>query len=261
MIFVIPSYNRIETLLEYTLQFLFDMEILNKTYHKIFIFVANQQQKEIYLEYMDEDWLNLHILVGKLGIMKQRNYIGNFCLDGRAIVSMDDDIEKLYITNNGIQRPIYKKEFHQLLSFMEKCLSISPAHMIGLSMMTNPFYHHTKISGSLSIVPAGFYMWDTHIDNTIENDAIEDVERSLNYFVNHGIILRLMNVSFHRKDFNKKREGGIQSLYTKQQREDLIVKGYNDLKEKYPDLVVGLSKDNVIKLKKKKRGFWFRKIK
>ena len=68
---------------------------------------------------------------------------------------------------------------------MEKCLYRGYSNIIGITMNTNPFYHHKKISKSLGTIPAGFYMFQKHYNNTIENDAIEDMERTLEYFKNY----------------------------------------------------------------------------
>ena len=255
MLFVIPSYKRVNILESLTLKFLERMEILNKTYHRIIVYTANEYEFAEYSNALENKFSNLEIELGSLGIMKQRNIMNDLSKTSNCIVSIDDDIENLYITNNGIQRPLGKKEFHQLLSFMEKCLNQSKSNIIGLSLNTNPFYHSKKLSTTLAVIPAGFYMIGKHYPNTIYNDALEDIERSLNYFIEDGIIMRIMNISFHRKDFNKKRQGGIQALYNNQERNSLLKEGFEEIKKKYPKFINGYSKKEIVKLKKYRSKF------
>jgi len=255
MLFVIPSYKRVNILESNTLKFLERMEILNTTYHRIIVYTANENEKKEYLSDLANKYTNLEVEVGELGIMKQRNIMNELSKSCNCLLSLDDDIEKLYVTNNGVQRPLHKKEFHQLITFMEKCLNQSKSNIIGLSLNTNPFYHSKKLSTTLAIIPAGFYMIKKHYPNSIYNDAIEDIERSLNYFIEDGIIMRIMNISFHRKDFNKKRQGGIQALYNNQERDTLLKEGYEELKKKYPKFINGYSKNDIVKLKKFRSKF------
>jgi len=249
MLFVIPSYQRADILISKTLRLLEKMDILNTNYHRVIVYTANENEKKEYLSKLLNKYSNLEVEVGELGIMKQRNIMNQLSKSSNCIVSLDDDLDNLYITNDRVQRPLHKKEFHQLLTFMSKVLCNSNSNIIGLSMNTNTFYHSKKLSSTLAIIPAGFYMIKKYYPNTIQNDAIEDIERSLNYFIEDGIIVRIMNVSFHRKDFNKKNAGGIQALYNNEERNELIEKGYEELKNKYPKFISGISK-NLIKLKK-----------
>ena len=69
----IPSYDRAETLLKKTLN-----TLVNIPNDLITIFVANEEQYEIYRQYIKD----YKIVIGKLGITNQRIFIKNYYKEG-----------------------------------------------------------------------------------------------------------------------------------------------------------------------------------
>ena len=104
-VIAIPSYKRHKILLKRSLKLLEKHKIRKS---KIFIFVANNDEKKIYEEYMP-DYKN--IVTGKLGLKNQRTFIRNYFPANQKIVQMDDDVVQLYQLHiNPIISDKYKKK-------------------------------------------------------------------------------------------------------------------------------------------------------
>jgi len=84
---VIPSYNRVDTLKKKTLALLKEFKIPKS---KIYVFVANEEQKVLYEEGVGSDVG--HIVVGIKGLPEVRNFIFDYFPKGQKIVSFDDDV-------------------------------------------------------------------------------------------------------------------------------------------------------------------------
>ena len=93
----IPTYNRYDVIYKKTLSTLLSGGI---DYKNIFIFVANTEQKKLYEDQLPEKCYN-KIIVGKLGIAKQRIFIRNYFKEGEYVVSIDDDVEQLLKLNDN----------------------------------------------------------------------------------------------------------------------------------------------------------------
>ena len=89
MLIAIPSYQRPEKLLRYTLAFLKSEKVKSDI---ITIFVANQKEYEEYREVIPADY---KIVVGRKGISQQRLFIRNYFPENQKIVCLDDDIRKI----------------------------------------------------------------------------------------------------------------------------------------------------------------------
>ena len=88
---IIPSFKRHKTLKEKTLNYLLQTNIPSKN---IFIYVANEEEKIIYKDYLDSNTY-ADIVVGKRGIPQQRNYIQKTHKIGEHIFMLDDDLKSI----------------------------------------------------------------------------------------------------------------------------------------------------------------------
>ena len=91
-VIAIPSYKRHKELKEKTLALLNKYNIKS---NNIYIFVANKAEKTLYESELEKSLYN-KIIVGKKGITKQRIFISNFFPKGQYIVSLDDDVQKVF---------------------------------------------------------------------------------------------------------------------------------------------------------------------
>ena len=232
-IIVIPTYKRYDIIKNKgTLSFLKKNKIDK---NKIILFVANKEEMKIYNSQVPKNLYSGKIIIGKKGILNQRNFIINYFPKGKYIISIDDDIQDILIKNDRKLRSIKKEELNNLFENSYHLMKESNSNIWGINMVTNPFMMQNKISTNLGIIPAGFYGWinNPKMINKIKNDSREDVERSVMHFHKDNVIIRYMNITF--KTLMKKTQGGIQALMNEKKRlqmEDLYTK---DLKKKYPE--------------------------
>ena len=90
----VPSYNRPELCNEKTLSMLKTANIKKQT---VYVFVANKQELKRYNEVLDKK-LYHKIVLGKKGLVQQRDYISNYFKNGKQIVFFDDDVKKIDLT-------------------------------------------------------------------------------------------------------------------------------------------------------------------
>jgi len=105
----IPSYKRQETLKTKTLQMLHDFHIPAS---KIFIFVANNEEKELYRNTLEPSSY-AKIIVGIKGLAPVRNFIAGYFPVGKKIVFCDDDIKgflEFDVTKPRHEKPLVSLE-------------------------------------------------------------------------------------------------------------------------------------------------------
>ena len=88
----IPSYQRHNIIESKTLRMLARCNVSSNT---IYIFVANETEKKMYEEFLDKTKYN-KIVVGIKGITKQRIFISKYFPNNKYIISIDDDVEKIF---------------------------------------------------------------------------------------------------------------------------------------------------------------------
>jgi len=91
----IPSYDRARSLVKKSLTTLKNGKVERS---KIYIFVANKSEEQIYRDVIPHNLYN-KIVVGKLGIANQRIFIKNYFSEGQEVVSIDDDVEHIFRLN------------------------------------------------------------------------------------------------------------------------------------------------------------------
>lgn len=231
-IIAIPTYKRHQLIQTKGTLYFLNKNKIDKT--KIILFVADKKEFEIYKQAIPLQLYSGKIVIGKKGILNQRNFIINYFPNNKYIISIDDDIQDILVKNDKKLISIKSKELHNLFENSYNLMIETKTNIWGINMVSNPFMMQNKINTNLGIIPAGFYGWinNRSMINKIKNDSREDVERSIMYFNKDNAIIRHMNITF--KTSMKKTEGGIQSLYDSNQRikmEDLYTK---ELKKKYP---------------------------
>jgi hypothetical protein len=191
----IPSYKRADILNQQTLQCLnkhgIKKELIN-------IFVTEEDYEE-YLDKLNPQWYH-QLIKGHPGLIKQRQFIENYFDSGTHIVSMDDDIKAIDLSLS---------EFHNLNTFLEQAfedLKNKNAFIWGVYPVFNPYFRKTKppLSTDLKYIVGAFYGFinrktNTALKLTLQNDNKEDVERSIKYFINDGIVLRYNKIGFETK--------------------------------------------------------------
>lgn len=232
-IIVIPTYKR-HTIISGEKGTLYFLKQNNIPKEKIILFVADEEEKELYDTFVNKDLYSGTIVVGKKGILNQRHFIMDYFPEGQYIISIDDDIQDMLVKNDKKLRRVEPKELNYMIENSYILMKETNANLWGINMITNPLWMQDKISTNLTVIVAGFYGFINHHNrkNIIDNDAREDVERSILFFDKDNVIIKYLNITI--KTRMRETEGGIQALMTSEERtkkEDLYTQ---ELKLKYP---------------------------
>lgn len=207
-VIAIPSYKRADFFL--TLLMLKIHKIDKK---KINLFIIEEEKEEY--EKIPHNFYN-ELIIGVKGLSQQREFITQFYPEKINIVCLDDDIEEIDVENLD--------EFLQT-AFI-KCREEN-SFIWGVYPVWNPFFRQTKEDTTcLNFICGAFYGIINRpnlqtIKHNITSDSKEDIERSIKYFIEDGIVLRFNKVGFKTKFYGK---GGIGSF------EDRLEPSLNDCK-------------------------------
>ena len=218
-VIAIPSYHRSEICRDKTLAMLSKHNIPKS---KIYVYIVKEDE-EAYKR------IDCNIVIGKKGLVQQRQFITEQFPEGKPIVFLDDDIEKVDVD-----------EFKTLDNFIKEAFRITKeenAFIWGVYPVFNPFFRKNKprVTTCLNYIVGAFYGILNRrnilkLTLTKENGQKEDVERTLLYFKHDGVVVRFNKVGFVTKYYGK--EGG---LGTFEERLQPMKKASYLLKQKYPD--------------------------
>ena len=225
----IPSYQRADQLREKTLKTLERYEI---NPNLVDIFVANLDEFKIYSKMLGETpYASSNLIVGVKGMGAIRNFIRTYYPEGSKILHLDDDIQ-------DILRKVDDKKMESITSIETevifpgfKALEEHGANLFGIYAAANAMFMKHRISVGLYYCIGS--CWGNIIrhdqDLMVTMDDKEDFERTLQYYVKDGKIVRLDNITIKTKYYGT---GGMASART----EDTITQGAKTLVERYPDL-------------------------
>jgi len=228
----IPSYKRSTVCNERTLRMLHDNKIDSS---RIYVYVANQEDYDIYLKTLNKDFYN-KLVIGKKGLVPQRQFIMNQWSEGKHIVFFDDDVERIDLSLS----PLFKN--HSLDYFFRYAFTECKkrgSYIWGVYAVFNPFYRKPRkeMTTELNYIVGAFYgiinrpkLDAIKLTITKENGQKEDVERTLKYFIHDGIVLRFNKVGFITKYYGK--EGGLGRF---EDRIKPMTEASNRLKKQYGD--------------------------
>ena len=228
----IPSYKREKVCNEKTLSTLHKHKIDPK---KIYVYVANEEDYEIYKNHLNSKLYN-KLVIGKKGLVPQRQFISEQWSANKNIVFFDDDVESIDLSLS----PKFKN--HNLDYFIKdafhECRE-NHSYIWGVYAVFNPFFRKTKpeMSTELKYIVGAFYgiinrpnEKKVQLIITKENGQKEDVERTLKYFINDGIVLRFNRIGFKTKYYGK--EGGLGQF---EERLEPMKQACKKLEEKYSE--------------------------
>ncbi len=228
----IPSYKRATFCKEKTLATLHKNKIDPK---KIYVYVANKEDYDLYTQTLDKNMYN-KLVIGKKGLVPQRQFIMQQWPKGKHIVFFDDDVESIDLSLS----PRFKR--HNLNYFIKEAFNEcekNDSFIWGVYAVFNPFFRKTKseMSTDLKYIVGAFYgiinrpnLKSIELTITKENGQKEDVERTLKYFINDGIVLRFNKIGFTTKYYGK--EGGLGKF---EERIKPMKEACKKLEEKYSD--------------------------
>jgi len=231
-IICIPSYKRSHVCKERTLNALHNHKIDPK---KIYVYVATKEEYDTYLTILDQTMYN-KLIVGKKGLVPQRQFIANQWPENQKIVFLDDDIESIDLSLSAH----FKK--HNLDYFIQfafsECIKYK-SYIWGVYAVFNPFFRKARkeMTTDLNYIVGAFYgiinrpnLKAVQLTITKENGQKEDVERTLKYFLHDGVVLRFNKIGFITKYYGK--EGGLGRF---EDRLKPMAEACTKLKAKYGD--------------------------
>jgi hypothetical protein len=205
----IPSYKRATCCNEKTLATLNKHKINS---NKIYVYVANKEDYDLYKETLDPSLYN-KLVIGIKGLVPQRQFIMKQWPANKRIVFFDDDVESIDLSLST------KFKSHNLDYFIRQafteCVN-NNAYIWGVYAVFNPFFRKARaeMTTQLNYIVGAFYgiinrpkLKAIELTITKENGQKEDVERTLKYFINDGIVLRFNRIGFTTKYYGK--EGGL----------------------------------------------------
>jgi len=240
----IPTYKRHEILEKKSLKTLIDGGVSPS---KIYIFLANEEEKEIYEKEIPKSMYH-KLVVGVKGIANQRKFMVKYFKEGEHVVSIDDDVEALFkfqsstkLTKMTDIDKFFKEAFQRL--HQEKLF------IWGIYPVNNAFFMKDKVTTDLKFIIGvlrGFInRHDKDLEPSEQSEGKEDYEQSILYFKKDGGVLRYNNVTPKTK-FNS--VGGLGK-----DRFDMNKKAAAYLKKTYPDIITIFHRKNgmtEVKLKK-----------
>jgi len=228
----IPSYKRSQLCNDQTLNTLNKHKIDSKL---IYVFVANKNEYKDYKKVLNPKFYN-RLIIGKKGLVQQRDYISNYFNTGKQIVFFDDDVKNIDLTLS----PRFKKSslYNFFKDVFKDCIKYK-SFIWGVYPVYNPYFRKDKaeLSTSLKYIVGAFYgiinrpkLSSIRLIITRKNGQKEDVERTIKYFKNDGIVLRYNKIGFETKYYGK--DGG---LGTFEARLKPMKEASEKLKKKYPE--------------------------
>ena len=236
-IIVIPSYNRVELIQSKTLKLL-KRHGIDRT--RIKIFVANQEQYELYKSKIPME-LYGEIIVGVIGLKNQRNFIMDYYPEGKMIVQMDDDLEKIVelVDPATMARKSTRRmgDIGDLDGFIKGAFRMCRdrgIYLWGVYPLANARFMSPKTTTDLRFIVGPMWgMINRHrAELKITIDEKENAERTLQYYTLDGAVLRFNNVGIETRYYTNK--GGMQNEGKNRKAEAL--KSVYYLHGKYPNL-------------------------
>jgi hypothetical protein len=230
----IPTYNRVDEVTNKTLKTLKDGGVSK---NKIYLFVANKKQYELYENNVPKDLYN-KIIIGKKGITNQRIFISQYFEEGQYVISMDDDVEEFEVLRGEklVKLKDVNKFFIDAYNFMIK----EKLFIWGIYPVRNPFFMYNAITTDLRFiigVTFGFIVrHDRRLKMSTNAETKEDYEQSILYYKMDGGVIRFNNITTKTK-FNA--PGGLGT-----DRYERNKKAAEYLVSKYPDIVVRNDRKN-----------------
>jgi len=251
-IVAIPSYKRTETLKEKTLTMLQKYKIPSS---KIFIFVADKEEEELYRKALDSKSYN-KIVVGIKGLAPVRNFIAGYFPTGKKIVFCDDDIKGFLEFDESKNR--HEKELVSLDSVIkrgfEACLK-NNCRLWGVYPTPNGFFMKDTVSTDLKFCVGSFFGIINPGNKAlhIPISEKEDYYRTLRMFQLDGCVVRLNFVA--AKTAYYKEPGGMQTdperLKKQEDAVEFLVKEFPEWVHRNPKRKSGFPE---IRIKEKKQS-------
>jgi hypothetical protein len=232
----IPSFRRPEQLFNMTLK-LINYELKPN----VIIYLNDEHDYFIYKNYFgnyfdDYKW----VITNTIGIGNKRNFIKQNTTK-KYLMMIDDDIKGIIDNNNCYYHDEMVKDL--IINGFKECEEKN-LHLWGVCCYSNSFYLKPTISTNLKFICGGFQGIITTLKIETPIDTFEDYFNTCAYFEADNGVLRYNYIGLKTNTFKEK--GGLQSLYSAEERCEQENKNAFILKNRF---------GNMLSVINKKRGF------
>ena len=178
----IPSYKRQNRLKESTLNLLQRHQI---PADKIDVFVADQEERDIYAAALDPATYNV-LIIAKPGIGAVRNFIADYYPEGQYLFCIDDDIRDFISLNDFNLKTFIENGFAE-------CVQRN-LNLFGIYPSANKFFMRDTMTTDLRFIIAcvmGMINRKIHVSL----DDKEDYERTILYYLRDGGVIRYNGIA------------------------------------------------------------------
>jgi hypothetical protein len=233
-IVAIPSYKRAETLKNKTLAVL---QKYNIPASKIYIFVANKEEEELYKKTIPATMYN-KIIVGVPGLAEVRNFISDYFPIGQKMVCMDDDITGFIEYSEENKR--HEIPLRSLIRIINRGFIEAKKHnatLWGIYPVANGYFMKPTVTTKLTNIIGCFWGYINPGSKgekgiSLEMSEKEDYIRAIKAYLRDGVVVRLNFVA--PKTAYYKEPGGMQTDPNRLEKHE---KAIDYLLKKYPDFV------------------------
>jgi hypothetical protein len=223
----IPTYNRVEEVTKKTLNTLKEGGV-NK--NKIFLFVANKSQYDLYEQNVPKELYN-KIVIGKKGITNQRIFISSYFNEGQYVISMDDDVEQFEILKG--EKLVKLKNVNEFFIDAYKLMKKEHLFIWGIYPVRNPFFMYNETTFDLRfIIGVTFGFITRHnkkLKMSVKAETKEDYEQTILFYLMDGGVIRFNNITTKTK-FNAPGGLGTDRFERNKNAAEYLTK-------KYPEIV------------------------
>lgn len=235
----IPSYNRQYTLGAKTLKLLCEFP---DSYIKIY--VENAEQFDEYIKYYSRYSI---IITNTTGIIQKRNYIFKNTT-ATYLLMLDDDLSNVKDIKGKILSPFDIKRL--IYDGFETC-DKEEARVWGINPYNNNFYFKNNYSKNLKFIIGAWFGLiiknNTPLLIPESLTLLEDYYLCIKYFIEDKKIIRFNQYGITQKYFSG--VGGIQSLYSNEERIEQQNINVKMLQESYPEHCSIITKKNCLDLR------------
>lgn len=233
-VIAIPSYNRAHNIEEKVLTAL---NHGNVSQNKVYIFVANKAQEELYKNAVSPNMYN-KIVVGKLGITNQRNFISDYFPEGQYVVSLDDDISSLQKVKGT--KYVHIRDLDKFFKDAHAILKKEGLYLWGVYPTKSLMYMYNTVSTDLKFIPGFTHGYiNRHLKElqmSPKAEGKEDIEQSILFYQMDGGVVRFNYITPNQ---TQPRVGGLGK-----ERHEMNEKAAQYMVKKYPDLVTIFHRKN-----------------
>ena len=122
---------------------------------KIYVYVANKEEYDIYEKTLDKKYYH-KLIIGKKGLVPQRQFIMNSWPQNKHIVFLDDDVEKIDLT---LSTQFKKHNLDYFIQYAFKECGKQKSYIWGVYAVFNPFFRKARkeMTTDLNYIVGAFY--------------------------------------------------------------------------------------------------------